>query len=417
MIPRLMLLVLAALVVMQVSEREAVDRLAAASGIVVIASWTWSRMATRRLSVVRQPRAERATVGEMFDEEIVLRNRSLVPKPWLEVVDFSTLPNHVASQIVRVPGRGEASWHARTRCVRRGRFTLGPVRVRASDPFGLFPRHLYAPGSGQVTIWPAAIDLPGFVEPVGTLTGGARAGRSHVTSPSVVGVRHYVPGDPTSRISWTATARYDRLMVKELEQDPVADAWIVLDLEASIAVSSGRRLPGRQSASVPLEAYLDSTTEYGVAITASLARTMIGRGRAVGVITTGATPIVLQPERGDAGFLRMQEELAVVDADGQMPLAEAMRAHQGRFSRQSALIVVTSSPDPGWAAEAGRLAASGIGVHAVVVQPETFGGGVSTLHAIGDAIAGGVIVTPVANGSALATLFLDDVGGRRWGRG
>ena len=99
-IPRLMLLVLAALVVMQVSEREAVDRLAAASGIVVIASWTWSRMATRRLSVVRQPRAERATVGEMFDEEIVLRNRSLVPKLWLEVVDFSTLPNHCRSRLM-----------------------------------------------------------------------------------------------------------------------------------------------------------------------------------------------------------------------------------------------------------------------------------------------------------------------------
>lgn len=417
MIPRLLLLVLAVLAVMQVSEREAVDRLAAACGIVVIASWTWSRMATRRLSVVRQPRAERAAVGEIFDEVIVLRNRSILPKPWLEVVDYSTLPQHVASQVVRVPGRGQASWHARTRCVRRGRYVLGPVRVRSSDPFGIFPRYMFAPGSVHVTIWPAAIDLPGFVEPIGTLTGGARAGWSHVTSPSVVGVRDYVPGDPTSRISWTATARYDRLMVKELEQDPVADAWIVLDLDGATHVASGRRLPGRQAGSVPLEAYLDSTTEYGVAIAASLARTMVARGRAVGVIATAATAIVLQPERGDSGFMRMQEELAVAEADGTMPLAEALRAHEGRFSRQAALVIVTASPDPAWVAEAGRLVARGIGVHAVVVQPETFGGGVSTLHAIGDAIAAGVVVTPVANGAALSTLFVDQHGGRRFGRG
>jgi uncharacterized protein (DUF58 family) len=411
--PRLLLLEVAVLAVMQLSERESVDRLAAAFGIVVVAAWLWSRLATRRLTIERRPRSQRAAVGDLFDETIVLRNRSWIPKPWLEVLDYSTLPGHVASRVVRAPGNGEAVWQARTRCVRRGRFLLGPARVSAADPFGLFPRHMLAPSSVHVTIFPVALDLPGFLEPIGLLTGGARAGWSHISSPSVVGVRDYVPGDPTSRISWTATARYDRLMVKELEQDPIADAWVVLDLDAATHVAAGRQVAARNGSAVPFEAYLDSTTEYAVALAASLARTMIGRGRSVGLIATGAAPIIFPPERGDAAFLRMQEELAVVQADGHAPLAEALRAHDVRFTRQAALVIVTASADPAWAAAAGRLVANGIGVHAVVVQAETFGAAGSSLHAIGEAIAAGVQVTPVAAGDALAGIFLADEPGWR----
>ena len=43
------------------------------------------------------------------------------------------------------------------------------------------------------------------------------------------GVRDYQPGDPLNRIHWKSSARKDRFMVKEFDQDPQGDVWILLD--------------------------------------------------------------------------------------------------------------------------------------------------------------------------------------------
>jgi uncharacterized protein (DUF58 family) len=345
---------------------------------------------------------DHVAVGERFEEQLTLINSSWLPKPWLEVFDYSTLPGHAAGQVVRVRGRGSVRWRARSVCSHRGEYDLGPIRVRSGDPFGLFSRTVIAPETIKVLVWPHSAFLPEFNEPGGVFAGGPRQGWSPFTSPSVAGIRAYTPGDPFNRIAWNATARTSTLMVKELEQDPISDVWILLDLQRRAhvdATGAGPPMPHDMP-----ESHLTTTTEYGVSIAASISRTYLERGRSVGLVLSGFHQMVLSPDRGDAHLSRIMDHLAVVHADGEAPLEQQLRAHESRFNRQASVVAISSSLEDGWAAELGRLAGLGIPAQAVVVQPESFGAHTSSLPLIGAMIAANVPVTTVAFGDRLEAI-------------
>lgn len=233
-------------------------------------------------------------------------------------------------------------------------------------------------------------------------SGGPRSGWSPYVSPTIAGIREYHTGDPFNRIAWSASARSDTLMVKELEQDPISDIWLLLDLnrETEVEADHAHRtlVPGVE------ERRLTSTTEYGVALTASLARTYLERGRSVGVILAGFQQVVLNPDRGDAHFGRIMDNLAVVLADGANDIATVIGAHRGRFNRQSSVLIITSDPNDSWASEPSALVSLGVPVHALIVQPESFGATTTSLPVIAALMAGNVPVTTVAYGDRIAAL-------------
>ena len=228
---KIILLIVAALVFGEVTGQSVADHLALALLAVLIAAWVWSRVSLRGLSLRRETAADRAQVGQPLRETVEIRNADRLGKLWLEVVDHSTLPNHSVGRVVHVRGRGAVRWDTETRCVRRGRYRLGPLTLRSGDPLGLFPARLSVPESREVIVYPATLDLRDVAMPSGTLAGGsALERRTPIVTPSVAGVRDYTPGDSFNRISWSATARFGRLMVKEFDLDPTADVWLVLDL-------------------------------------------------------------------------------------------------------------------------------------------------------------------------------------------
>jgi uncharacterized protein (DUF58 family) len=399
---RLLLILATALVIIELSASRPIDQATVAVAIAALLAFIWSRLSVRRLTLVREPLVDHVAVGERFEEQLSLINASWLPKPWLEVFDYSTLPGHGAGQVVRVRGQGSVRWRARSVCTHRGEYELGPIRVRSGDPFGLFSRTVIAPETISVLIWPLSAYLPAFNEPGGIFAGGPKVGWSPFTSPSVSGVRTYTPGDPFNRIAWNATARTSTLMVKELEQDPTSDVWIVLDLQRQVHVDAPG--PVRHVPPDAPESLLHSTTEYGVAVAASIGRTYLERGRSVGVILSGFHQAVLSPDRGDAHLARIMDHLAVVQADGEMPLDQVLRAHETRFNRQASVVVISCALDEGWSGELGRLAGLGIPAQAVVLQPESFGSPSSSLPLIGALIAANVPVTTVAHGDRLESI-------------
>lgn len=396
---RLLLILATALVIIELSSSRPIDQATVAVAIAVVLAFIWSRLSVRKLTLVREPLVDHVAVGERFEEQLSLINSSWLPKPWLEVFDYSTLPGHGAGQVVRVRGRGSVRWKARSVCTHRGEYELGPIRVRSGDPFGLFSRTVIAPETIKVVIWPLSAYLPEFNEPGGIFAGGPKVGWSPFTSPSVSGIRSYSPGDPFNRIAWNATARTSTLMVKELEQDPISDVWVVLDFHRDANVDASG--PARAVAHDAPESLLNSTSEYGVAVAASICRTYLERGRSVGLIASGFQQVVLSPDRGDAHLARIMDHLAVVRADGDMPLEQVLRAHEGRFNRQASVVAISSALDERWAAEFGRLASLGIPAQAVVLQPESFGAVSSSLPLVGSLIAANVPVATVAYGDRL----------------
>ena len=354
------------------------------SGILAF-SWLWAQNGVRRLAVRRVTRTRRSQVGQFAEEQMEIANRGFWPKLWLEVDDDSTLPWHTVSRVVSSLGRnGVHRWQVRTLCTQRGRFRLGPLRLRSGDPLGIFTVQRNLPATSYIVVYPLTVDLPAFEPTMSDLAGGeARHRRTYQMTTNAAGVRDYVPGDSLNRIHWPTTARVRRLMTKEFELDPTADVWIYLDLfrgaEVAMPWVAQPPEPGmfamhsvkRQRSQFELP---PSTTEYAVMATASLARYFVQRNRAVGMSSRGRSREFLQADRGERQLNKILEALAVVEAVGDLPFAQLIATDGVRLNRNDTVLAVSSDPNPEWAAALQHLQRRGVNSIAVLLDGSTFGG-------------------------------------------
>lgn len=362
------------------------------SGAILILSYAWAWVNLHWVRVTRQVRANQVQVGGFIEERLVLTNTGPLPKLWIELKDESTLPLHRASRVVsNLRGRRQQSWHVRTPCYRRGRYMLGPITMHSSDPFGLFPLQKPLPKnfSSHVVIYPLAVDLPAFHPPVGEQIGGeALRRRTHYVTTNVSGIREYTFGDSFNRIHWPSTARTGRMMVKEFELDPIADIWIILDMDYHVQTGLRfdeiplPRLPEVHWEKLPEFELPPSTEEYAIAAAASVSKHFLAQNRNVGLITyaDGAHRGLAQSDRGPRQLTRIYEMLAVTQATGTIPLAEVLAAETLQFSRSTTVIIITPSTDADWVAATRNLSNRGIKPTAVLIDPASFEAKADTLE-------------------------------------
>lgn len=339
-------------------------RLVYAALVGVPMAYAWSRVNLAGLEVTPDRSTDRLQVGAEFVERISVRNRWWLPKIWLEVDDPSDMPGHRGRRVVTVAARATRSWRVKSTIQRRGLYAVGPVTITTGDPFGFF-RHTRTYGRTQnVLVYPRAVELSNFSVPPANLPGEGRfRRRTHYVTPNASGVRPYEFGDSFNRIHWGSTARTGELMVKMFELDPASDIWIILDLNRSVHVGEGD----------------DATEEYGVSISASIARYFLTANRTVGLMSFGRGFEVVEAERGIQQYTRILESLAMARAWGDVPLGMLLANEARRFGRHTTVIVITPSTDEEWVAGLGALQARGVKVAAIVMEPSTFGGAQSSL--------------------------------------
>jgi uncharacterized protein (DUF58 family) len=375
--------------------------------IVLAFLWAWTGVSWVHLR--RQTRARRAQVGRPLEERFAVRNSSSIPKLWLEVRDESDLPGHLASQVVSsLPPRQERAWTIRTICRERGRYTLGPITLYSGDPLGLFKlRRALVPTSNIVVI-PATVDIPSFPLPTGMLPGGdALRRRTHYITTNASSVRDYVPGDSFNRIHWRSTARRDRLIVKEFELDPLSDVWIFLDMHADVHSSlPTSEEPKRDDTPFwvrPKEFSLPpSSEEYGVSAAASLAQFFLRHDRAVGLVSYGQRRENIQADRGERQLSKILETLAVLHAEGQVPLPELIRAEAQQLVRGTSVIVITPSNNVQWLVSARQMERAGLRIVAVVIDSGSFGGEPETRTLAAQLASTGTMTYLLANNDSVA---------------
>lgn len=394
--------------------RELLFTLSYLLGLLLIFSFVWAWLNISRVHLSRVTRTRRTQVGRPLEERFTVRNTSIMPKLWLEVRDHSSLPSHFSSQVVTSLGRNKTySWRVNTLCRERGRYQLGPIQLRSSDPFGLFPMQRDLTPTTNVVIYPLTFDIHQFALPVGLLPGGdALRRRTHYVTTNASGVRDYAPGDSFSRIHWRSTARRNRLIVKEFELDPLADIWIVPDMSLydhvaverpkTIALDGGD-LPfwmREKEFSLP-----QSTEEYTVTIAASLAQYFIRRDRNVGLMGYGQSNEVVQPDRGERQMNRILETLSVLRAEGEVPIADLLNTESQMFPRGTTVIVVTPTTRERWVGSAQQLARRGLRIVTVLVEPESFGGLRSSAPIANLLIGSGLVSYMVQNGDDLTAVL------------
>jgi uncharacterized protein (DUF58 family) len=340
-------------------------RLAYVAMIGVPIAYAWSRLNLRGLEVVPDRSADRLQEGGIYEERVTIKNRTWLAKIWLEVDDPSEMPGHYARRVVTVPAKGEKTFRVRSTIGRRGLYSIGPVEVTTGDPFGLF-HHKRTFGRAQnVLVYPRATELPNFSVPAANLPGEGRfRRRTHYVTPNASGVRPYEFGDSFNRIHWASTARTGDLMVKIFELDPASDIWVILDLDREVHLGEGD----------------DSTEEYGVRISASVARYFLTANRSVGFMTFGRNFDVIEADRGVQQYTRILESLAMARSSGDVPLGNLLSNEARRFGRHTTVVVITPSTDERWVAGLGALQQRGVKVAAILLEPSTFGGDQSALE-------------------------------------
>lgn len=375
--------------------------------LLLITSWFWSRQSLKNVVARRSAQVRRNNVGEIFGEQYEIRNAGRLPILWLEVRDESGMPGTAGSRVLAwIRGGQQRSYRPRTRLVKRGIFPLGPTTLLSGDLFGLFQMRKQIPAEGSLLIYPPMVDIREFPNPPGLLTGGeALRRKTHQVTPNAAGVREYAPGDSMGRIHWKSTARRDELMVKEFELDPKAEVWIFLDMDEEVQAD----FPFNDSQSNPQlwaeseqVSLIPSTEEYAVSITASVARYYLARARAVGLVSSALNADILSPDKGGRQLEKILEFLALLRADGDLPLSGLVAREAQHIPRGSTVVLVTPTVDPQMVLSLDQLVR--LGLHPVIIFLDTksFGGSPGTKELINAAKSMKIPATRVENGQNLS---------------
>ena len=325
-------------------------RLLYLSAILILLAWLLTAFSLRGIKVERQARSLRASVGDIFEEHFEISNTSWIPKLWLEVANETTIPFATGSRVLTfLRAKQKRIYTARTWLTNRGGFVLGPTRITAGDPFGIFRVSRSVPATDSLVVLPMIFSLSEFLTPPGLLPGGKAIRRKSLdVTPHASGVREYVPGDPMKRIHWPTSMRRNQLMVKEFEQDPQAEVWLFLDTHKNAHVAK----PSVSAESHPIDDLLllrrrqvrlpPSTLEYSISITASLAHYLIEQRRAVGLVSAlGHSFKVIPAERSERQEAKILGELAFLQAESTYTLPGLVTAQLGQLPQGSSAILVT----------------------------------------------------------------------------
>jgi hypothetical protein len=186
-----------------------------------------------RIGTSRRLAPSRVAAGSEARVHLRVENPSRVPTGLLMLQDrvpyvLGPRPRFVLD---RVEGGGHREVSYRVRSDLRGRYPLGPLQLRLTDPFGMCEVVRSFRGADTLTVLPRTEELP----PTGLgedSTGHGEAGRR--AAPAAGGEDDVIPrdyrhGDDVRRVHWPSTAKYGELMVRGEEQPHRARCTVLLD--------------------------------------------------------------------------------------------------------------------------------------------------------------------------------------------
>jgi uncharacterized protein (DUF58 family) len=221
---------------------------------------------SHRLHPPRVPAGQPATVTARA-ENISRRRTGVLVAEDVTPYTLGSRPPFVLDEI-EPGGSRELSYEIRSEV--RGTFTIGPLRVRVADAFGLVEIGRSFGTTGTLVVTPKIYPLPRATAP-GNWFGEGEGGMPTI---SAIGgddtaSRVYQDGDSLHRVHWKATARYGQLMVRREEHRRRTGASVFLDTRRSAHSGGGA----------------SGTFEFAVSAAASVGAHLTGEGFRVRLIT------------------------------------------------------------------------------------------------------------------------------------
>jgi uncharacterized protein (DUF58 family) len=271
-----------------------------------------------RLSLVRTVTPQVVAAGQPARVQLVLVNEGRTPVGVLLLEDqvpylLGTRPRFVLEGIGH-GWRRQVTYHVRSDL--RGRFEIGPMSVRATDPFGMVELGRTFHTTAALTVTPRTVPLPDIpIAGAWTGTGDNRPRAFATGSAEDVTVREYRRGDELRRVHWRSSARVGELMVRREEQPWQSRATLFID---------NREIAHRGRGA-------SSSLETAVSVAASVAMHLSRRGFTVRLVTAhGEDPGTVWHFRQAAmNTGPLLEELAVLEATSRQTIASDWLADTG----------------------------------------------------------------------------------------
>lgn len=199
--------------------------------------------------------------------------------------------------LARLPGGRRAAVTYSLRSEVRGRYSVGPLRLRLTDPFGMCELTRSFTATDPLVVVPRTW-------PLSPVTAGGQwsgSGESLARSAAASGeddiaTREYRYGDDLRRVHWRSTARRGELMVRRDEQPRQMRATVLLDVRPQAHRGEGPA----------------SSFEWAVSAAASVAVHLAGQRYGVRLVVDERPAGWTGPYSGD-GAGQLLDELAVVD--------------------------------------------------------------------------------------------------------
>ena len=361
-------------------------RLYYALGILLVVGWFWARSSSKNLTAEIERSKGPHTVGGKISEVVTMRNGGGTPKAWVEVEDRTDLPGikfkHIASLGLTVSfDRVEMSQTA----TRRGEYKIGPLVVRTSDPFGMFPQEVVFGSEETILVNPKIINIPDFATTsIQHLGETSRRQRTRVLSTDVASVREYESGDDLSKIHWLSTARTGQMMVKQFDQGSSGDMWVLFDQHTNSVVNNDT----------------DSTDEIAATVAASVVDRYTRTFLPVGYISHGSQSLVALPDRSSHHRDQIIRHIATSKPTGDITILEALSDIEREFGQNTSLVVITAANDGPWVEALAGLSKRGIRISTVLINRSSYGGD-SNESALSHLAAFGVSTYPLRMGQSI----------------
>lgn len=311
-----------------------------------ITAWLMSRRALEGVEVKRSHQA-RVFEEDRVDVKLDIKQREGLAQYMVLVEDTfpaafgiyqrCLLPMLSPKWEIRTRYRKEAERH-------RGLYLMGPVRLWAADPLGVFFRRAAPDCVTRLTVYPRAEPLEGYR----FLGPDPRQGPAMATSQRVgqgeeiLSVRPYQHGDSMNRIHWRTSTRRGELHTMQLDSQVQTEVAIFLDLTR----------PGRYGTGV------ESTTETAIRCATSILTEAAAIRHRVSMTWVRKSVETFEAGTGLAHLHLLLDRLAMTSYEGELDFWSAVGPRAAMLGSGSRAILIT----PAIRTEAGRAGALALGL-------------------------------------------------------
>ncbi|MFY9114553.1 MAG: DUF58 domain-containing protein [Dethiobacteria bacterium] len=271
----------------------------------------------------------RVNAGGNTSLRMVLTNNSFLP--WSNVKIILTLPEGLGRkkyvQQLAIGPRQKKYFDLEVDCLRRGVYRLPYVDIYRHDIFGMGCIRERWQGYEEVVVYPKFVELIYDRFPRNRPFGQTKVKeKAYEDYSSLDSLRDYLPGDPLRRIEWKATARYNRLQVKEYELTATGMLYIMPDINADVH---------------GIDEHGEPTEEITISLAATLARAALENNTRIGFISADCIDMHLGFYGRHQTPEFILERLARLERGSRIPVGLILSKYNVHLLRGSMIVVIT----------------------------------------------------------------------------